>query len=60
MPEQYPDEAERAALVAYFHMGRLWSRMKSTNRSILVTNLQNAINNFKVMDVLGKALVKIH
>uniref|UniRef100_A0A2P2IAL2 KIF-binding protein n=1 Tax=Hirondellea gigas TaxID=1518452 RepID=A0A2P2IAL2_9CRUS len=47
LPTRFPDEAERAALVAYFHMGRLWNKIKSANRSQAIVNLTNSINSFK-------------
>ncbi|KAF2365764.1 KIF-1 binding protein [Trinorchestia longiramus] len=53
-PSRYPSEAERAAVVAFFYMGRLWNKMRSTGRDQAVLHISNAIQCFKVLDYVER------
>ena len=45
-PDEFPQEAVRAALLAYFHIGRLYSRMKTSDRQVLLGYLTLSVDHF--------------
>ncbi|KAL7647673.1 UNVERIFIED_CONTAM: hypothetical protein RMT77_001282 [Armadillidium vulgare] len=48
-PERYPEENERPVLVAYFHMGRLWSKKVSVAQEEKLEDIKNTLENYKFL-----------
>lgn len=48
MPKKFPEESVRPILVAYFHIGRLWSKMMSISVPEKIRDVTNSLENYKV------------
>ncbi|XP_042237944.1 KIF-binding protein-like isoform X2 [Homarus americanus] len=46
-PTVYPEDALRPALVAWFHLGRLWSKLVATSPQTKLQNLSQSLQNYK-------------
>ncbi|XP_068204500.1 KIF-binding protein-like [Palaemon carinicauda] len=46
-PEKYSEDSVRPALVAWFHLGRLWSKLISTNQQSKIQNIAQSLQNYK-------------
>lgn len=46
-PTVYSEDSVRPALVAWFHLGRLWSKLVATNHQTKIQNLAQSLQNYK-------------
>ncbi|XP_050740456.1 KIF-binding protein-like isoform X1 [Eriocheir sinensis] len=46
-PTSYPEESLRPALVAWFHLGRLWSKLITSEPTTKMQNLIQSLQNYK-------------
>ncbi|KAK7060072.1 hypothetical protein SK128_008486 [Halocaridina rubra] len=46
-PEQYSEDSVRPALIAWFHLGRLWSKLVSSNPQSKLQNIAQSLQNYK-------------
>lgn len=53
--QEFPDEVMQPALFSYFHLGRLYNKMITPDKTIQIKNMQNSINAYKfVIDYCEK------
>ena len=53
--KQFPDDLMQPALIAYFHLGRLYNKIITPDKAIQLENTQNSLNAYKfVVDYCEK------